>query len=67
MNATINDLNIHSPYRVYDLDTGHYVFSWLDTNAWGDIPPDIATLPVVGLRAMNGVLYIDTRTGNRID
>lgn len=67
MNITINDLDIRLPYRVYDLDTGHYVFSWLDTNACGDIPPDIAALPVVGLRVMSGVLYIDTHTGNRID
>lgn len=64
MNITINDLPITSAYRVFDLDTGHFIFSWLDTKANGDIPPDIAILPVVGLRSMSGVLFIDTRTGN---
>ena len=28
----------------------------------GDVPPDIATLPVVGLRSVDNVLYIDTAT-----
>lgn len=27
---------------------------------------DIALLPVVGLRSVDGVLYIDTRTGNSL-
>lgn len=67
MNITINDLDIRSPYRVYDIDTGHFIFSWLDMTASGDIPPDVALLPVVGLRAMSGVLFIDTHTGNHID
>ena len=62
----INDLPITSSFRVYDIDTGHYIFSWTDTEAYGDIPPDIAMLPVVGLRSVDDVLYIDTRTGNSI-
>lgn len=67
MGIMINDLPVTSLYRVYDLDTGHYIFSWLDRSAPGDIPPDVATLPVVGLRSVDGVLYIDTHTGNHID
>ena len=62
----INDLPIASAYRVYDIDTNSYIFSWLDRNASGDIPPDVALLPVVGLRSIDGVLYIDTHTGNTL-
>ena len=67
MSIIINDLPIATPYRVYDTDTGHYIFSWLDVRSSGDIPPDIAMLPVDGLRSVDGVLYIDTHTGNSID
>ena len=63
MNITINDLPITCPFRVYDIDTGHYIHSWLNPNDAGDIAPDVAILPVVGLRSVDGVLYIDTRTG----
>ena len=63
MNVIINDLPIATPYRVYDIRTGHYIFSWLDRSAPGDIPPDVAVLPVIGLRSVDGVLYIDTKTG----
>lgn len=66
MNIIINDLPITSSYRVYDIDTGHYIFTWTDTEQYGDIPPDIALLPVIGLRSVDGVLYIDTRTGNSL-
>ena len=64
MNIIINDLPITSPFRVYDIDTGHYVFSLLDLSHGGDVPPDVAMLPVIGIRSVDGVLYIDTRTGN---
>lgn len=64
---TINDLPITASYTVYDLDTGHHVFTWLDTERYGDLPPDIAILPVVGIRSAYGILQIDTRTGNHID
>lgn len=62
MNIIVNDLPITGPYRVYDVTTGHFIHSWLDRNAPGDIAPDIAILPVVGLRSFDGVLYIDVRT-----
>ena len=67
MSIIINDLPINTPFRVYDIDTGHYIHSWLNPHEAGDLPPDIAVLPVVGLRIMGNVLYIDTRTGNSID
>ena len=64
MNITINDLDIRSSYSIFDLDTGHFIYSWMDTEEYDDFPFDVAFLPVVGLRAMDGVLIIDTRTGN---
>lgn len=64
MDIIINDLPITSPFRVYDISTGHYIHSWLDRSAPGDIPPDVAMLPVDGLRSVDGVLYIDTHTNN---
>ncbi len=62
MNITVNDLPITTPFRVYDVTTGHYIHSWLDRNEPGDIAPDVAILPVVGLRSIDNVLYIDVRT-----
>ena len=56
----INDLPIAGPYSVFDTHSGHYIFSWLDRSAPGDMPPDIAILPV--LRSYNDgpVLIIET-------
>ena len=59
---TVNDLPVSIPFRIYDTTTGHYIFSILDPQQDGDVPPDIAFLPVVGLRAVDNVQYIDVRT-----
>ena len=67
MDIIINDLPVTAPFRVYDISTGHFIFSLLNSNDPGDVPPDIAILPVVGLRSVDGVLYIDTRTGISLD
>lgn len=58
----INDLPITCPFRVYDITTGHFIFSLLDLREGGDVPPDVAILPVVGIRSIGDVLYIDTKT-----
>lgn len=58
----VNDLPVSIPFRIYDTTTGHYIFSILFPEDGGDVPPDIAFLPVVGLRAVDGVLYVDVRT-----
>lgn len=58
----IADLGIVGRFRVYDRNHGQYIFSYLDCSAPGDIPPDIAVLPVLGMRIFDGVLYIDTET-----
>ena len=58
----VNDLPVSIPFRIYDTTTGHYIFSILDPQQDGDVPPDIAFLPVVGLRAIDNVQYIDVRT-----
>lgn len=62
MDIIINDLPLTIPFSVYDMTTGHYIFSIMSPDDGGDIPPDIATLPVVGLRSVDNVLYIDTAT-----
>lgn len=62
MNIIINDLPLTIPFRVYDMTTGHYIFSILSPDDGGDLPPDIAMLPVMGLCAVDGVTYIDTTT-----
>lgn len=62
MDIIINDLPLTIPFRVYDMTTGHYIFSILSPDDGGDMPPDIAMLPVMGLRAVDGVTYIDTAT-----
>lgn len=56
----IADLHIATPFRVYDIRSGNYIYSYLDRSVPGDIPPDIAVLPVLGARACGPVLYIDT-------
>ena len=67
-NMIINDLNINSPYRVYNMSTGETIFELPDLNTPGDIPPDVAVLPVLGLRTVlapfgpvKKILYIDTQ------
>jgi len=62
MDIIINDIPITIPFSVYDMRTGHYIFSIMSPDDGGDVPPDIALLPVKGLRAVNNVLYIDTMT-----
>ena len=62
MDIIVNDLPLSAPFRIYDVTTGHYIHSWLDRSQPGDIAPDVAMLPVVGLRSVDNVLYIDVRT-----
>ena len=61
MGLTINDLPLSLPFRVYDIEKGQCIFSLLEDAESGDVPPDIAFLPVLGLRAVDNVLYIDVR------
>ena len=62
MDIIINDLPLTIPFSVYDMTTGHYIYSIMSTDDGGDVPPDVALLPVKGIRAVDGVLYIDTAT-----
>ena len=62
MDIIINDLPLTIPFCVYDVGKGQYIFSILRPEDGGDVPPDIAMLPVVGIRAVDNVLYIDTRS-----
>ena len=56
----VNDIEITGRFRVFDIASGEYIYSNLSRSAPGDIPPDVACLPVVGLRMFDDVLYIDT-------
>lgn len=63
----IADLAICGPFIVFDISHGHYIYQRLDVTDHGDIPPDIASLPVLGLRAFRDsgpvpVLFIETTT-----
>ena len=64
MKLLIADLNISGPFCVLDLNSGNYIYSFLDPAGPGDIPQDIAVLPVLGMRVIGSaaarVLYIDT-------
>lgn len=60
MDIIINDLPLTIPFQVYDVNKGHYIFSIMSPDDGGDVPPDVALLPVKGLRAIDGVLIIDT-------
>lgn len=58
----VNDINITGPFQVYAVNIGHYVFSWglFDRSAHGDIPPDVARLPVLRTYFSGPVLIIET-------
>lgn len=56
----VNDIYLAGPFSVFDLDAGHFIFTWTDRAAPGDLPPDIALLPVIGLRKIGDMLIIDT-------
>ena len=52
----INDVPLTIPFRIKDINSGHYIFSILTPDDGGDLPFDIAFLPVVGV-------MIDQKTG----
>lgn len=60
----INDLNITSPFRVFAANIGHYVYDFglfdRSAPAPGDIPPDVAALPVKKTYQDGPVLIIET-------
>ena len=56
----INDLPINDLYRVFDIVSGRCIYSWLDRSAPGDIPPDIACLPVLRSYVDGQILIIET-------
>ena len=60
MKPIINDLPITIPFRIFDRNLGHYIFSLLDTTEGGDVPPDIAFLPVDEIRSEGNVTIIVT-------
>lgn len=58
----VNDVPLTIPFRIKDLNSGHYIFSILNRSDDGDIPPDIAFLPVVGVMIdqQSGMMEVET-------
>lgn len=58
----VNDVPLRIPFRIKDLSSGHYIFSILSHSDPGDIPPDIAILPVVGVMIdqKSGMMEVET-------
>lgn len=58
----INDIPLTIPFRIKDIDSGHYIFSILSKEDDGDLPFDIAFLPVVGVMIdrESGMMEVET-------
>lgn len=58
----INDVPLTIPFRIKDINSGHYIFSILDKNDSGDLPFDIAFLPVIGVMIdkTSGMMEVET-------
>lgn len=60
----INDIEIDGLYKVFAVNIGQFIFDRLDPAVPGDIPPDVACLPVISTRWIRSdtrsVLHIDT-------
>lgn len=54
---TIYDLPIMGAFTVYNAETQATIFEY-DGKSWGDIPPDIALMPVGTIYAENNRLMI---------
>ena len=58
---TINDLNIGTFFKVFDTTSKKVIFSApCIPNEYGDIPPDVAALPVLQICAVDDTIYIYT-------
>lgn len=58
----INDIPLTIPFRIKDIDTGNVIFSILNPSDDGDIPFDVAFLPVVGVMIdkASGMMEVET-------
>lgn len=58
----INDVPLTIPFRIKDINSGHYIFSILNPSDAGDLPFDIAFLPVVGVMIdkESGMIEVET-------
>lgn len=56
----VNDIaaTITTPFTVWNRSSNSKLFS----TCCGDIPPDVALLPVLEIYAANDMIYIDVRT-----
>ena len=58
----INDVPLTIPFRIKDINSGHYIYSILSRSDSGDLPPDVAVLPVVGVMIdqKSGMMEVET-------
>lgn len=58
----INDVPLTIPFRIKDVNSGHYIFSILNRSESGDIPFDVAVLPVLGVMVdqKSGMMEVET-------
>lgn len=58
----INDLPLTIPFRIKDINSGHYIFSILSKDDGVDLPFDVAFLPVVGMMIdkASGMMEVET-------
>lgn len=56
---TISDLPLLDLFKVRDLRSGTVIYSGFDS-VHNPFPPEIASLPVLGLFAVDDILYIHT-------
>lgn len=47
MDMIINDFCPSVPFLVYSVSAGRVIFSMMDASNGGDVPPDVAMLPVL--------------------
>lgn len=60
---TINDLTIPAPLAVFDTRSERVIFRSAGHEKPDDIPPDVASLRVLRIYAVDDVVYIDTDAG----
>jgi len=59
----VDDITLRTPFRIKDVDIGHYVYSVLDGTVPAVLPEDIANLHVVGVMIDRETGYMEVETG----
>lgn len=59
----VDNITLRAPFRIKDVDLGHYIYSVLDKTVPVVIPEDIANLHVVGVMIDRETGYMEVETG----